>query len=503
MNRFLHSLWALVFMWIAFAPSAAQWSSPELVWRDPAGISGYTTVAADEEGTYILINTYQPNASTATSPDDVLLTHRTDTGWSAPVNVSRSPEQSQFLALAAGTDGAVHAAWLEWRDPQRPANATDLLYVSSTGTIVSEPRALIHTVEDTLGAPGFDRGPIYLRSQASGSLHLVFQMYFLDGAYVMHLRGEGGRWAEPQRIGEEGGYYAYLSQAPEGKLFVTYLSFDPVARRRVIVLISSEDDGRIWSVPVTVAQTPSEERDFAPRVAATPQGRIHVAWRHSTDSGLFADVILHTYSDDGGATWSTIEEVKPPAEGEFFGIEALADSLGRFHLFYLWKPNLLSSVGRLYHTVRSEDRWSTPERLFGTNSVTFSDRNPGLAVDARGHVHATWTQNSTRGNEVYYASADLTTLGAPAGPIERNLLFNYPNPFRNATTVGFTLAAPGDARLLLYTLNGRLAAEQDLGQRPAGSQTATLNGNALPSGVYFYEVRAADQVQRGRLTVLR
>lgn len=482
------------------ATSWAQWTQPELVWTDPQAISGYPTPASDGEEVYVLINRYRPDSVTVIAPDDVLLTLRTAGGWSDPVNVSHSIEPSRFQE-AALTESALHAVWLEWRDPQRPAEATDLLYATGTGGTMSDPIPLVHTVEDTLGVPSITSEPIYLVAGESGTLHLIFRMAFLDGMYVMYMRNEDGVWSEPSRISD--GYYAYLGHSGNGRLLVTYLGFDTDSEQRTVEFVGSDDSGHTWNPPRVIARTPGGHRDFAPRITAVSEERLHAAWRHSTDGGLLADVILHAISNDGGRTWSVSEEVRPPASGSIQGIETLADSLGRFHLFYFLREGPLSPAGRLYHTVWSDGGWSEDAQLFGADSVRFAERNPGLDVDPYGRVHATWTEHRNRATEVYYASADLASIGLGNPQTDGEVPpYNHPNPFGDSTTVRFTLTASANVHFRLFSLSGRFISGHDLGYREAGPQAFSLSGSKLASGIYFYEIRSPEETQSGRLTIV-
>ncbi len=60
-----------------------------------------------------------------------------------------------------------------------------------------------------------------------------------------------------------------------------------------------------------------------------------------------------------------------------------------------------------------------------------------------------------------------------------------PNPFNETATLVFELPAPGNVRLELYDVSGRLVSILTNGYRSAGAQRLTLDGRALASGVYL------------------
>ena len=89
----------------------------------------------------------------------------------------------------------------------------------------------------------------------------------------------------------------------------------------------------------------------------------------------------------------------------------------------------------------------------------------------------------------------LEQLLASLTPKETALLPNYPNPFNPETWIPYQLATPADVRISIYTADGKLVRQLDLGHRPVGVWTAHWNGKntqgeSVASGVYFYTLTA-------------
>lgn len=85
---------------------------------------------------------------------------------------------------------------------------------------------------------------------------------------------------------------------------------------------------------------------------------------------------------------------------------------------------------------------------------------------------------------------------------------NYPNPFNPATLIRFYLHNHENVRLAVYDVNGRLVRTLIDGELSVGEQTVLWNGHnaqgrPVGSGVYFYELRAGNEVKRGRMALLR
>jgi len=63
---------------------------------------------------------------------------------------------------------------------------------------------------------------------------------------------------------------------------------------------------------------------------------------------------------------------------------------------------------------------------------------------------------------------------------------NYPNPFNPITSITFELPVDSDVQLSIYNLTGKKVRTLIHEIKDAGKHTIQLNGNNLPSGIYFY-----------------
>jgi hypothetical protein len=69
---------------------------------------------------------------------------------------------------------------------------------------------------------------------------------------------------------------------------------------------------------------------------------------------------------------------------------------------------------------------------------------------------------------------------------------NYPNPFNPRTGIRFQVPGVSDVRLSVYDLLGREVAVLVDERKEAGSFQVGFDGSGLPSGMYFYQLRARD-----------
>jgi hypothetical protein len=88
-------------------------------------------------------------------------------------------------------------------------------------------------------------------------------------------------------------------------------------------------------------------------------------------------------------------------------------------------------------------------------------------------------------------------------PNEYALMGPCPNPFNSATTIRWAIPEAGIVQIRLYDLNGRLVAPLAGGVCRVGWHRLTLDGSALPTGVYLLRMEAGSFTQTRRMVLLR
>lgn len=87
----------------------------------------------------------------------------------------------------------------------------------------------------------------------------------------------------------------------------------------------------------------------------------------------------------------------------------------------------------------------------------------------------------------------VTAVGPdPVQPAKLELVGTQPNPFRQVTTLHFSLPKAAHVGLDVYDLQGRVVMQRDLGRRAAGDQRYSFSAEGLNSGLYFYRLRLVD-----------
>jgi hypothetical protein len=90
-----------------------------------------------------------------------------------------------------------------------------------------------------------------------------------------------------------------------------------------------------------------------------------------------------------------------------------------------------------------------------------------------------------------------------ASPVTYQLGQNYPNPFNPRTTLQFQVPRRSFVSLKVFDLLGRELATLLNEERLAGTYKVTWDASKLPSGVYFYRLRAGDFVETKKMVLAK
>ena len=133
----------------------------------------------------------------------------------------------------------------------------------------------------------------------------------------------------------------------------------------------------------------------------------------------------------------------------------------------------------------------------------------GGISDGVGGAIITWDDYRSGNYDIYAqrVPAGITdvplTSKAPTG-----LSQNVPNPFNPLTRVTFSMAVPGEVSLRIYDIAGRMLRTLAEGWREPGMYSEVWDGRGddgivLPSGVYFYSLKAGGVVATKKMVLLK
>lgn len=80
---------------------------------------------------------------------------------------------------------------------------------------------------------------------------------------------------------------------------------------------------------------------------------------------------------------------------------------------------------------------------------------------------------------------------------------NYPNPFNPSTTIGFQMEKAGTVELTVYNMLGKKVATLLNGFKNEGTHSIVFDASALPSGIYYYALKAENSTQIKAMTLIK
>lgn len=97
----------------------------------------------------------------------------------------------------------------------------------------------------------------------------------------------------------------------------------------------------------------------------------------------------------------------------------------------------------------------------------------------------------------------LAVKDVPSVLRDYSLSQNYPNPFNPTTEINYQISVNSLVTLKVYDVLGREIRTLVNALRNAGAYTAQFDGTGLPSGVYFYRIRAGNFTDMKKLVLMK
>jgi outer membrane receptor for ferrienterochelin and colicin len=149
-----------------------------------------------------------------------------------------------------------------------------------------------------------------------------------------------------------------------------------------------------------------------------------------------------------------------------------------------------------------DSTWTTSD-----SSTTFSD-----VARLQAGSQYTWnvtvrdefnTTPSAQTIQFYYGASNPNSVPEEHLPKRYALSQNYPNPFNPTTLIRYEIPRTSHVTVRLYNIIGQQVAELVNATQDAGRYQVTVQGSALPTGIYFYRLSAGSFTQTKKLTLLR
>ena len=198
-------------------------------------------------------------------------------------------------------------------------------------------------------------------------------------------------------------------------------------------------------------------------------------------TGNYGGIIYRT--EDGGKSWKNVFGLP---YSTFFSIAYCVRSKS---IYAAGNYGQGYRVGVIYKSTDKGDNWS-PVQIPDTKTlkaITFTE-NKGWAIGYSGILLTATIPSSV--NELELTSAF-------------HLFSNYPNPFNPTTKIKFQIPETGITILKIYDVLGNEVTVLINEEESAGSYEVEFNGTGLPSGIYFYQLKAGNYVATKKMILLK
>jgi len=102
-----------------------------------------------------------------------------------------------------------------------------------------------------------------------------------------------------------------------------------------------------------------------------------------------------------------------------------------------------------------------------------------------------------------FSGAATTVEEELNNPKEFYLTQNYPNPFNPLTKVNYQIPELSFATLRVYNVLGNEIATLVNEEKPIGSYEVEFNATGLPSGIYFYRLKAGSFFETKKMVLMK
>ncbi len=132
----------------------------------------------------------------------------------------------------------------------------------------------------------------------------------------------------------------------------------------------------------------------------------------------------------------------------------------------------------------------------GVGRLVFEVDNSCIPDNTTQRVNTFWTNTALALDEEAPLAQEFEVYG------------NYPNPFNPSTQIKFATEKNSTVQITIYSILGQEVTELQNGDLAAGTYNISWFGtdhfgNKVPSGVYFYEVRSDNRIQKGKMLLLK
>jgi hypothetical protein len=287
--------------------------------------------------------------------------------WQGPNEVNGGGSQPAETELVRSSDGSIHAFWNEENSPRIYHASWDGVNWSFSQEIITSPGGDVTMLAAT---------------SAGDRLFLAWKDPVLGLQFSTASTSSPLEWFNPASLVDEhpaAGAPSIIAD-PGGNVFLAYAV--QLNEARGVYLTHSADAGITWSAPIRVFDGSAAGWDMVdkPLLTRTDNGQMHLMWtRRSLPPDSIPLGLAYSRSEDLGQTWSKAE---PVVEARSYWSELTGS--GERSIHRLWAEESSERQG-IWHSYSLDGglTWSQSEQFSGLNSSS----SLSVAVDPAQRPH--------------------------------------------------------------------------------------------------------------------
>jgi len=168
-----------------------------------------------------------------------------------------------------------------------------------------------------------------------------------------------------------------------------------------------------------------------------------------------------------------------------------------------------SVLGGLKKDIKWYIDWGTYEPDITINARLFKDGLEGREYEKEwnewheAHSWGSWRAHLDNALEFFFPGSVVNVKEKQLSLRTFVLMQNYPNPFNPTTTIGFGIMEKENVRISILNILGEEIKILLNEEKEAGYHSINFNASDLPSGVYFYQLRANNFVETKKMLLLK
>ena len=130
----------------------------------------------------------------------------------------------------------------------------------------------------------------------------------------------------------------------------------------------------------------------------------------------------------------------------------------------------------------------------------------GIYVTTNGKLFPVWMDNRTGYYQIWTVPIEISSVDVKEESQLTESFYleqNYQNPFNPSTSIQYAISSRQFVTLKVYDLLGREIATLVNEEKPAGVYEVEFNAASIPSGIFFYQLKAGQYSETRKMVLLK